>query len=794
MALLEGIVGGATAVHQFGQQQFENKRRVKEFDESVRQYDQNYSLAQDNYNLSKRQTVVNEAGNTRSQDLHLGTLTRQGLQNNELSLKNKETEKGVLYDENDVTIGELTETGYINKKLGPMRLDREQSLKNVISGGAVNDQAILKMANRDVDIPENFSLDQVTRLPNGLIVVSGKYKDGKRGVLTVDGKISDDAKVAALPPETLVGLMDDEYRTNIRGNSRLGASSATADYLVSMGMAEADAGEIVNRETAVSTVQTQVVGELERAAEDPATGEGKNVEMVRSFKAVLANAETEDEKVQILTEQAVAMGIEVPSILTKPAPAIDENSIKARLAEAEITPEKWSAYSDAEKQEAIDVLNIRDTVETVGKWIMSPLAPAADALMLGPRAVSDVGKMIGNSKLGRAAGLSEVGDKPQYSNPTRYIDEQNIAMQGTPDITLDQANANFTAIANQPAEIQQAAQDLETGLFAKINTMTPEEVVEYVDAGGFEPTAEDEKKLAVVLQNAGVKTAADIKKLPTGAQLSTRAWLRSMALKTGDKVAAENIRKEMVNLGTGGTTDMTAGEAQDLAIKQQNADSATLKARTGVFTANTGRINSNRQRDEYYMKLEEQDYTQGKETGLKIVESMKQIDKALYELDDDGEPTFELAYNEQRLRKALVGADGALTKLQRQLKNASAQNRPQIRSAVNSTYSIAIQAMAESEEYGTFGEILPDGAIDFIDGNDKFLSRVFIAEKDTKGNPMRFGIRSLSSATQIEETISASVIKNTFGNQGYADFREELAKRRKARAQDDKIKQTGIGK
>jgi len=213
-----------------------------------------------------------------------------------------------------------------------------------------------------------------------------------------------------------------------------------------------------------------------------------------------------------------------------------------------------------------------------------------------------------------------------------------------------------------------------------------------------------------------------------------------------------------------------------------------------VYTAQTGRMNSLRLRDDYYMKLEQQDYTQGKETGLQIVESMQQIDKALYELNDDGEPTENLKYDQRRLRKALVGPDGALTKLQRQLKNASAQNRPQIRSAVNSTYSIAIQAMAESEEYGTFGEILPDGAIDFIDGNDKFLSRVFIAEKDTKGDPMRFGIRSLSSATQIEETISASVIKNTFGNQGYADFRQELGKRRKARAQDDKIKQTGIGK
>jgi hypothetical protein len=53
MALLEGMLGGANAVQAFGQQQFQNKLARDKFDEQTRQYDQNYELAQNEYNLNK---------------------------------------------------------------------------------------------------------------------------------------------------------------------------------------------------------------------------------------------------------------------------------------------------------------------------------------------------------------------------------------------------------------------------------------------------------------------------------------------------------------------------------------------------------------------------------------------------------------------------------------------------------------------------------------------------------------------------------------------------------------------
>ena len=88
MALLDGILGGASAVQAFGQQQFQNKlARDKfeldenkfgldknKFEEQTRQYDQNYALQQKQYGLNERNTVVSEATNKRAQDLQPGKL------------------------------------------------------------------------------------------------------------------------------------------------------------------------------------------------------------------------------------------------------------------------------------------------------------------------------------------------------------------------------------------------------------------------------------------------------------------------------------------------------------------------------------------------------------------------------------------------------------------------------------------------------------------------------------------------------------------------------------------------
>ncbi|MBN86619.1 MAG: hypothetical protein CL885_03765, partial [Dehalococcoidia bacterium] len=125
----------------------------------------------------------------------------------------------------------------------------------------------------------------------------------------------------------------------------------------------------------------------------------------------------------------------------------------------------------------------------------------------------------------------------------------------------------------------------------------------------------------------------------------------------------------------------------------------------------------------------------------------------------------------------------ALTQLRakmNQYPKGSAESE-QVRAAINNVYSMALQVMAESEEYGSFPTLLPDGGIDYIDGSDRYLARVFVAETDKKGNPIEFGIRDLGTGLQTDETIPSEVLKNLFGEKGYADFRRELTKANKYR-------------
>ena len=756
-AFLDGLVGGASSVQAFGQQQFANKMarekldfEKNKFNESTRQFDLNYQLAQDNYKISQDENKRAEAAapGIREQT-RLSNITSQNAIDEEA--------KKVLIEENDKSIGQLTAAGYINEQAGPLTLDLEQTVANIKVGGAVNDQGILLLANRDPDLPEGFTLDRVERIGNtGMLTISGKYEDGSRGVLTVDGKISKDSEVALMSPDLLARLMDDEYQTNVRLNSNLGASSATVEYLVSTGMAQADAEAVVNRNTAQATLKTQVTGELDNAANDPSTGEGKNVGMVRQFKSLLASAKSDEEQLSILIDQAKTMGIEVPEILVQTPPTVDQEQ--------------------KEKDAPAPAGNIFERAATEGNKTSDK-----------PRDIAAEKQQLDDQIAQAEKALASAGSPIAKRSATRQLENLKAQRSQLPQ------EESFSTIPDQSEEAKKAAQALETGIFERINNMTPTEAADFAASNNFELTPQDEQNMATVLEDANVQTAADINKLPTIAQIATRAHLRTMAIARGDNTTAETIRQELLNLGSGsGRADANLADVQKLQIDKQNADSKSITANTGVYNAETSRLNYRNARDRYSMDLEKMDFDQGEEIGEFIITNMQALEKGLYELDSDGSPTSNLKFDEKNLKRAVSSPTGALTQLRRKLDSASPQNKPALRGAVNSVYSMTIQAMAESEKYGTLGEFLPDGSIDFIDGHDRFLARVFVAERDTAGNPSRFGIRSLSSLTQVEETVSASKLKNIFGNQGYADFRQQIGERKNI--QDTKINQTGLGK
>ena len=476
------------------------------------------------------------------------------------------------------------------------------------------------------------------------------------------------------------------------------------------------------------------------------------------------------------------MGIPVPEILTNPAPVSDENSIQERLAQADITPEKWSAFSDEQKAQAVNVLNIRAGLKQVGGALALQPAAMVDLMLLGPKSVGNVGIAGANSSVGKAVGLTDVGDENiEYFDPLANSSKMLEAAKGKPSITLDQANANFTAIANQPEQIQQAAQDLEAGLFAKLDTMTPDQLVAHVDGDGFEPTADDERKLAAVLDNAGVTTAADIRKLPSAAQQNVRAWMYATAKQTGDRTAAEIIRKEMVNLGTGGTTNMTAGEAQDLTNKTRDSLSKQQTSLTGVYNAETSRGKLKLDIKKHFLATDKFNEELSGDTRERADERSTRLKTAIYGDDGEGGINDDINFNRGRLFKEVGGVGGVFPQAYAEMEKARKQKSPDypaLQAEVNGIISAGFQALAESEEYGTFFEnFLPDDSIDHIGGGDKFLNRLMVTERDANKEPVRFGVKGLGSQQQIDETISATVIKDLFGASGFAYIRRQMARK-----------------
>ena len=327
-------------------------------------------------------------------------------------------------------------------------------------------------------------------------------------------------------------------------------------------------------------------------------------------------------------------------------------------------------------------------------------------------------------------------------------------------------------IENQSAEIKAAAKRLEGGIFKGLDGLSPEELE--AKAANLNATKEDESDLAAVFRDAGIETPEDIpEKLPPKAQIRAYTWLMSMA---PDATARENIRKEINNLRSGsGRIDASRLELQNQAEKDFAASTQRVTARTGQLTAATGVSNAKRgwaalRRD---LASDRFEVYQGEQDRVENV--FTELMTSIYALDDEGKPTTDIDYDEKRFSIGVNKAVGSLRARLESLKGIG--NKPahdQIRSALDRTYSVAIQAMAESEEYGSWTDILADGEISFIDEADEFMSRVYIAKKDADGEPTLYAIKSLASGLKVEETIPASAIKNVFGSQGYTDFRKQL--------------------
>jgi len=300
------------------------------------------------------------------------------------------------------------------------------------------------------------------------------------------------------------------------------------------------------------------------------------------------------------------------------------------------------------------------------------------------------------------------------------------------------------------AQVLQKSRDEETNPeLAKMaevaETATDEDILE----GKVEITQEQIVALQERLKAAGINTLEDMNKASLADQLKMKAALSTIAV---NKDQRKTYLERMNNMMATGSADYDTKTLAAARVAQQNAD-------TSSETATTARLN-------YFQKIEKHEFDVGEKIGTRIRDNFKAARKAIYGSDSKGNIGETIDFDENRFFSEFGGAFNNAYREYTRAKGKEA--KAATKTALNSMMSMGIQALAESEEYGSFGEnFIPDGSIDFIDATDSLLSRL-------KKQPDGSVIVMDNNGDQIEESVPKSVLKQIFGNAGYGYFIKEI--------------------
>ena len=290
--------------------------------------------------------------------------------------------------------------------------------------------------------------------------------------------------------------------------------------------------------------------------------------------------------------------------------------------------------------------------------------------------------------------------------------------------------------------------------------------------GKVQVTQEEIDALQERLKAKGITTLEELNKATLAEQQSMRAMLSTIA--ANEEQRATYLTR-MQNVMATGSADYNAQEL-DAAVLAERTEARMQQAeeRQG-FQAETSRMAQETARLNYFQTVENHEWNVSEKVGGRIRDNFKRAKGAIYGVDGDGNIGTEANFDEGRF---LSEYRGAFEDMYREFKNAPSGTRQkgQTQIALNSMISMGIQALAESEEYGKFAEnFIPDGGIDYIDGNDAALSRLEIKPDGS------VAVIDRTTGQQVDETVSKSVLRKTFGDSGYAYFVKEI-KRAKATA------------
>lgn len=390
--------------------------------------------------------------------------------------------------------------GYIlaDPKTGRLRLS-DTFNERLAAGDQAAQEFAIGVANRGSGnrVPAGFQIDEIKPIKgqDGVTryAVGGANADGSRGVLTVDGSSTDSSIAKQFDGSELAGF------ARLAFNSRNG-------FLYNQNLVDLNSFQ-----NSLDLVASQV-------AENVLDATQGNPEVQRAAGAVIANSETDEERVENINKLAADVGVE-------PIP-----------------------------QEIADQAKTQSDSDPESATTPAPTDNSARIAKLEKELAAIEGRKTGASRANvRAA-------ERKRAEIQRLKDESEPEGEGIMSKVLAAQNRTFGG-SPIPAQVEEVVAPVVEG-------KTIAEIDEAVDNGELRVDPETARAAAEDLQNEGVNTAADLAKLDPRRQAFAYAMIIASTPNDGNRRA---VRDQLINVLETGVSDRGAEARQQerLVLDQQ---------------------------------------------------------------------------------------------------------------------------------------------------------------------------------------------------------------------------------
>ena len=390
--------------------------------------------------------------------------------------------------------------GYIlaDPKAGRLRLS-DTFNERLAAGDQAAQEFAIGVANRGSGnrVPAGFQIDEIKPIKgqDGVTryAVGGANADGSRGVLTVDGSSTDSSIAKQFDGSELAGF------ARLAFNSRNG-------FLYNQNLVDLNSFQ-----NSLDLVASQVAENIFDATQG-------NPEVQRAAGAVIANSETDEERVENINKLAADVGVE---------PIPQEIADQAKT-QSDSDPE--SATTPAPKDNSAQIAKLEKELAAIE------------------------GRKTGTSRANvRAA-------ERKRAEIQRLKDESEPEGEGIMSKVLAAQNRTFGG-SPIPAQVEEVVAPVVEG-------KTIAEIDEAVDNGELRVDPETARAAAEDLQNEGVNTAADLAKLDPRRQAFAYAMIIASTPNDGNRRV---VRDQLINVLETGVSDRGAEARQQerLALDQQ---------------------------------------------------------------------------------------------------------------------------------------------------------------------------------------------------------------------------------